>query len=588
VLQFDDATPRRGAAERCKGATAIGATSILLEILGGAALLLWGVRMVRTGFSRAFGASLRHAVGASCRNRFSAFLVGLGATALLQSSTATALMTTSFTGRGLVQLAPATAVMLGANVGTALVAQVLSFDLGVAFAILLLAGVAAFMATENNKTRNLGRVAIGLGLMLVSLRLIMEASAPLQGSVALHAMLESLGSAPAVAALVGALLAWLAHSSLAIVLLAMSLAGAGATDLSVAFALVLGANLGGAVAPVVMTLGAPPGARRVALGNLLIRGVGVAVAVPCLGFVAPLLQQLEADPARQVVNLHAAFNLALAVAFLPLIRWVAALCARLAPDEPAGEAPDQPRYLDDQALETPAVALASAARETLRMGDMVEEMLRRSIEVLHADDARLAREVERMDDAVDALHEAIKLYLTKLRQSELDEAESRRYVEILTFTTNLEHMGDIIDKNLMELAAKKIRRRLAFSDEGWREIVAFHGLVLDNLRLSFNVFISGDLKAARRLFEEKVRLRDAERAAGESHIARLREGRPQTVESSALHLDLIRDLKRIHDHLVSAAYPILEAAGELRASRLRETAADAPPLSGLAAPHSGA
>jgi phosphate:Na+ symporter len=208
--------------------------------------------------------------------------------------------------------------------------------------------------------------------------------------------------------------------------------------------------------------------------------------------------------------------------------------------------------------------------------------------VLHADDARLAREVERMDDTVDALHEAIKLYLTKLRQSELDEAESRRYVEILTFTTNLEHMGDIIDKNLMELAAKKIRRRLAFSDEGWREIVAFHELVLDNLRLSFNVFISGDLKAARRLFEEKVRLRDAERAAGESHIARLREGRPQTVESSALHLDLIRDLKRIHDHLVSAAYPMLEAAGELRASRLRETAADAPPLSGLATPHSGA
>ncbi len=544
--------------------------------------------MVRTGFTRAYGASLRRAVGASCRNRFSAFAVGLGATALLQSSTATALMTMSFAGRGLVALAPALAVMLGADVGTAFVAQVLSFDLRALFPILLLAGVVAFMATEHNRTRSLGRVAIGLGLMLLALRLIREASAPLRDSAGLHAVLGPLASEPALAALAGALLAWLAHSSLAIVLLAMSFAGAGAADLPVAFAVVLGANLGAAVAPVAMTLGAARAARRVPLGNLLIRAAGVAVAVPCLGLLAPLLQQFDAEPARQVVNLHAAFNLALAAVFLPATQWVAALCLRLLPDEPAGEASDRPRYLDADALETPTVALAAAARETLRMGDIVEQMLRRSIDVFRADDAKLAREVERMDDTVDRLHEAIKLYLTKLRQSELDEAESRRYVEILTFTTNLEHVGDIIDKNLMELAAKKIRRRLAFSEEGWREIAAFHGMVLENLRLAFNVFVSGDVKAARKLFGEKVRLRDAERAAGDSHLARLREGRPATVESSALHLDMIRDLKRIHGHLISAAYPILEAAGELRTSRLREAAPDAPPAPGLAAPHPGA
>ena len=548
----------------------IGGTEILLNIAGGVALLLWGVRMVRTGVTRAFGAGLRRLIAASTRNRLAAFGVGIGVTALLQSSTATALIVASFAGGGLIAATAALAVMLGADVGTTLVAQVLSLDVGFLSPALVIIGVVAHMTAAVGPRRHLGRVAIGLGLMLLALQLIVGASAPLREAPALGFILAPLAQEALLAVLLAALLTWLAHSSLAVVLLIMSLAATNVVPLPLAFALVIGANIGGAISPVMMTMGSGREARRVPVGNLLMRLVGGLAMLPLIGLVVPLLPELGAAPARQVVNFHTAFNLGLAIVFLPLIDAVAALVARLLPAEPRGEDPSQPRYLDPAALDTPSVALASAARETLRMGDLVETMLARSIDVFQNDDAGLAREIEETDDIVDTLHEAIKLYLTKASAEELEDRESRRCVEILTFTTNLEHIGDIIDKNLMELAHKKIRKQVSFSVAGLKEIQEFHAHVVANMQLAFNIFMEGDVKLARQLLAEKISMRDLEISVAESHFDRLRAGRPETIQTTGLHLDIIRDLKRINGHLTAVAYPILEAAGELTDSRLRK------------------
>jgi phosphate:Na+ symporter len=221
------------------------------------------------------------------------------------------------------------------------------------------------------------------------------------------------------------------------------------------------------------------------------------------------------------------------------------------------------------------------------MGDIVERMLRQAMTALLTDDRKLVAEVGRMDNAVDRLHEAIKLYVTEVTRESLDDTEGTRATEVLSFTTNLEHIGDIVDKNLMELAAKKIKNKRRFSDEGRAELLALHTKVVENLKLALGVFISGDVKIARRLIDEKVRVRDAERAAAESHLARLREGRIESIDSSSLHLDVLRDLKRIHSHICSVAYPVLDAAGELRASRLKtpeEESAPAPPAGAAARP----
>jgi phosphate:Na+ symporter len=305
------------------------------------------------------------------------------------------------------------------------------------------------------------------------------------------------------------------------------------------------------------------------LGNAIFRLIGVAAALPLLPIVTPHLSSLEAEPWRQVADFHTAFNLALAVVFIGLTGPVARICTRLQPDRPRGADEGKPRYLDRAAMESPAVATANAARETLRMGDTVAKMLGGTLDVFRNDDRKLLREIEQMDNDVDTLHEAIKLYLTEVSRESMDARDQKRSIDVITFTTNLEHIGDIIDKNLMELAAKKIKNKLRFSDEGFGEIERMHRRLMGNLELALNVFISGEVSMARRLLEEKVAFRELERAASESHLARLRSGKLESLETSSLHLDVLRDLKRINSHLTSVAYPILDAAGELERTRLK-------------------
>jgi phosphate:Na+ symporter len=539
--------------------------------MGGVALLLWGMHMVHSGILRAFGADLRRFLGAALGNRFSAFGVGLAVTTVLQSSTATGLLVTSFAAGGMLALVPALAVMLGANVGTTLVVQVLSFDISAAAPVLLVIGLIAFRRGGRTRTHDLGRVAVGLGLMLLALHILLGSLAPAENAPAVRTLLQAVTTEPLLNLVIGALLAWAAHSSVAVVVMVMSLAYSNFLSPEAVLALVLGANLGSAVNPVLEGAGGgDPAARRLPLGNLAIRAVGCLAALPVLPRIAALLPTLEPSPARQAADFHSLFNLALALIFLPLLDPIARGLERLLPARRQVDDPGRPRHLDPTALETPSVALTCAAREVLHVGDIVETMLRRTITALVADDRKLVAEIEEMDDAVDRLDEAIKLYVTEITRNSLESQDAHRAMEIISFSINLEHIGDIIDRNLMELAAKKIKRRLKFSPEGETELRAFHQRVLDSLKLALGVFMSGDVALARQLIREKVPVREAERAAAESHLARLREGRPESIETSSLHLDVLRDLKRIHSHICAAAYPVLERTGELQPSRLKE------------------
>ena len=547
----------------------------VLNVLGSVALLLWGVRMVRTGLTRAFGATLRRAIAACSRNRFTAFIGGLAITGLLQSSTATSLLVSSFAGRGLIPLSIAFAIMLGADVGTTIAAQVLSFDLGWVSPLLIGVGVITFLSSDSDKPHHLGRVAIGLGLMLLSLKLLTLATLPLRTAPAFMALLQGLQDEYVIAVVVGTLATWFVHSSLSTVLLVMSFAGSGLIEPKLALALVIGANIGGALAPYMAQSGSDVAARRVPLANLLTRAITGIVLLPFLGPAVEWLALIDSSLTRMSVNFHTFFNIAAAIVFLPLVDVVAWMCRRLLPDRPVPDDPGKPRHLDANVLDSPAEALGCALRETLNLGDRVGDMLRETITVFDRNDVRAVKAIEAADDSVDRLYEAIKLYLIQTSRNELGEEDGKRYVEILTFTTNLEHVGDIIDKNLMELAAKKIRNRYAFSPEGMAELRAIHSQVLENLRLALNVFTTRDITLARRLVAEKTAMREAEVRAADSHYARLREGRPESIETSSIHMDVIRDLKRINGHLTTVAYPILEAAGELAESRLKAVQTEA-------------
>jgi phosphate:Na+ symporter len=408
--------------------------------------------------------------------------------------------------------------------------------------------------------------------MLLALHILIDTLAPAENAPAVRVMLNAITNDPVLCILIAAALTWAAHSSVASVLLIMSLAYSHFVTPVAALALVLGANFGSAINPILEAGHRDdPASYRLPAGNLLNRLVGIVLVTPFLLPIANLLESIQPDMAKMTAEFHIAFNVALAVIFIGLLDPVAWVLTKIFPEQKVSTNPAVPQYLDEGTLDTPSLALADASRETLHMGDVVEQMLQKVMTALMTDNRALVTEVSRTDNIVDRLDEAIKLYVTKLTRGSLDEREGQRAMEIISFTINLEHIGDIIDKNLSEVAAKKIRRKLQFSSEGAAELAAFHKRVLDSLKLAFGVFMSGDVGNARKLIAEKAELRNVELAAAERHLERLREGRPETLETTSLHLDVLRDLKRIHSHICSVAYPVLDMAGENPAAEVAES-----------------
>ena len=543
----------------------------VLDLAGSVALLLWGVHMVQSGVQRALGPNLRRVLAAALGNRAKALFAGLGVTALLQSSTATGFMLTSFAADGLVALVPALAAMLGANIGTTLIVQALSFDVARFAPVLVLIGVVGFRR-GSTRTRDFGRVAIGLGLLLMALARLVEITRPYEDQPSLRLLLGTLASDPLMDVLVAAALTWAAHSSVAVVLFVMSLAANGVVPPAAAFALVIGANIGTSLNPVIE--GAPggdPAARRLPIGNLLIRSVFGMMALSLIGPISRWMVVVLPDQQHAVAAFHTAFNVALALVALPLLGPYARLLCRLLPRRVEDVDPSRPLYLDHSALDNPPVAVANAAREALHMADVLAEMLTGAEEALLGSDRRRIEATKRLDDVLDRLNSAIQTYLGAIDPESMSEADHRRLMEVLAFAINVEHAGDAIERNLMAHAGKRLKRGVSFPSEGVDNIRTMAGRLSANLRSASAVFIAQDTRAARRLAAEKRAFRNLETEANEAHLQRLRSGGSVSQDSSALYVDVLRDLKLINGYLVAAAaYPVLATEGELLTSRLRQ------------------
>jgi phosphate:Na+ symporter len=544
------------------------ATLSLLNLAGAIALLLWGVHMVQSGVQRAFGSDLRRFLARALDNRLKAAAAGLGVTAVLQSSTATGLMIASFASAGFVALVPALAVMLGANVGTTLIVQALSFNVSRLSPLLLLIGVVTFR-TGGARTRDLGRVAIGLGLMLIALSHLLEIITPYEDVPSLRILMGGIATDRLISVAFGALLAWAAHSSVAVALLVMSFTEKGVVPLNAALALIIGANIGTALNPLLEgARGGDPAGRRVVVGNVIPRLIGAAVALPLLTPIGIGLVQIEPSFSRAVADFHTAFNLVLALAFLPLLGPLSRLLERLMPARISAADPSRPLYLDDTALEAPSIALGHAAREALRMVDVLDSMIEGAADARRTGDRETMARARRLDDVLDALNSEIKRYLTRLDPETLTDDEHRRIEAVLAFSLNLEAAGDVVERNIAGIAAKLVKRGVALSPDDDREIEDVFAAVRANLRSAASVFMTGDRRGARLLSQQKAEFRRREAEAVRTHFARLRD-QPNRTPQDAAPLDLMRDIKRLNDHLIAgAAYPVLEAAGELMPSRI--------------------
>lgn len=550
---------------------------ILLQLAGAIMLLLWAVRMVRTGVERAHGVFLREALRGATKGRVRAAAAGTVLAVMLQSATAVAVLAAGFAATGVMTVSGGLAVMLGADVGSALVVQALSFDLSWLVPLLLFAGATMFLKVEARIVKQTGRTLLGIAFILISLRMVGEATAPMRHSALLPMAIDYLRGDPVTAFGAAALFTWLIHSSVASVLLFMSMAAQGVLPAEVALPMILGVNLGAGLVAVGLTRGQAIDSRRIPLGNLIFRATAaVAILVGLQAATLPISWFGE-SAARQVVNLHLAFNLALLVVCLPFTATMERLAQLILPDAPAGEETfdlmsRRKSALDRTVIKMPGVALASATREVLRMAETVEIMLRPVMELFESGDKARVAQLRRLDEEVNRAHTDIKLYIAEVNRGTMSQDEARRGIELTDLAINLEHAGDIIAKNLLVLAEEKSDKRLSFSREGWSELTALHDRVLANMQIAMNVLVSGDLEAARQLVVEKERMRKLERDSHERHLKRLQSGTVQSIETSDIHLEAVRALKEFNSLLVSVAYPILTQSGDLLESRLAKTA----------------
>jgi phosphate:Na+ symporter len=531
------------------------ANLVLFSLLGGTALLLYGVRFVGEGLQRASGTRLRHILSTLTGNRLKSLLVGAGVTAVLQSSSATTVMLVGFASAGLLTLRQTIGVILGADVGTTVTVQLLAFDLLQLSPLVVFVGWLLYV-TGRGTPRYLGQAILGFGFLFLGMKLIHDGTAPLATNQLIADLLRALTDQPLLLVLISALFTAVVRSSAAVIGLALSLASAGLMPLVGAIPIIFGANVGTAATAVLAAVGQNAEARRVAAAHAAFKIVGVVIFFPLIGPFADLVRTTSPDVQRQIANAHTIFNVALALVFLPFSGLAADLITRLIP-ETRRQSESGPMYLNPAVLDTPAVALGQALREVLRMGDVVLQSLRETRVVLERNDEALMREIVARDDLIDRLEEDIKQYLVKLREQALTEEQAERETALIFVIVNLEEIGDVIDKNLMDLAEKKIRGNHVFSAQGWREIADLHAKVVENLELAMGALASGDREIAEKVIRHKSVVNTMERQLRAAHIQRLHEGLRESIDTSSIHLDLLASFKRANSLVTGIAYAVL-------------------------------
>ncbi len=533
---------------------------MLITLFGGMALLLYGMQLVGEGLQLAAGGRMRQILSSITNNRFKGMMVGAFITAVIQSSSATTVMLVGFASSGLMDLTQTIGVILGADIGTTITVQLIAFQIFDYALLLVGVGFLLIFASKRKIFKYVGQAILGFGFIFFAMKVMSDAMVPLRQSEIVKTLLVSLGDQPFLGIIVASVFSALVHSSAATIGLAITLSLQGLLPTHAAIPVIFGANIGTCATALASSIGTKPEAKRVALAHIFFKVVGVLVFLPFIPPFVRLVQLTANDAARQIANAHTLFNVGITALFLPFSSLLARFISRLVPEDKEGEGIFGPKYLDEHMLETPALALGQATREALRMADIVSDMFTKTIATFSGEDPELIEFIQEKDDQVDTLDREIKHYLTKLSQQSLTDEQSKREIGILAFGNNMENIGDIVDKNLMDLAKKKLSKGVHFSEAGYKEIVLLHKKVLQNLELAISAFASNDPALGQQVLERKLEISQTERKFRQAHIQRLHEGYRESIDTSEIHLDVLTNLKRINSHITAVAYPILENA----------------------------
>ena len=532
--------------------------STAIGIGGGLALFLFGFGFGSRGLTRAAADRLRRLLWNLTRNRLLGLVAGTSITAILQSSTAATVMLVSFANAELISVGQSLGVILGADIGTTITVQIIAFKIMDYGLVLIALGLAIMTIWRASPHKYIGQVVLGFGLLFFGMKVMADSASPLSFSPAFHDFFSTLGRYPLLGILVAALVTALLHSSAATMGLLLMLSFQGLMDLRSAIPMVLGANVGTCVTALTAAIRGTTEARRVAVAHTLFKVLTVALVFLLISPFAEFVQRTTQNPTRQIANAHTFFNITAALIFLPLLdpyRW---LLLKLIPERARVLKRFGPLYLDERVLTAPSLALGYAAREIIRMAEITYSMLENAIEAFVHNDGELRKKIVTEDDEVDYLEETITPYLTKLSQQELSRGQSKREVELLYIVDELEHIGDIVSKNLMSYAQKKMKQGLLFSQQGMEEIRYYHLEVLKTLRMAVSALTTSDRSVASDVVKRRDYLSELVRELHQKHIDRLHRGLKESLETSTIHLDFISDLERINFHACNIGAELLE------------------------------
>jgi phosphate:Na+ symporter len=530
---------------------------VFISLFGGVLLLLYGIKLLNDGLQNATGSKIRSLLRSLTSNRLTAVGAGAFITGLIQSSSATSVMLVGFVSAGLMSFRQTLAVILGADIGATLTVQLIAFHIYDYSLLLVGIGLSFVLFTKKMLTKSLGQGILGFGFVFLSLKIMTDAMTPLQGNELFRQVFVALTDTPFIGIVLSAGVTALIHSSAATLGIALALAKSGLIPIQAAIYIILGANIGTCATALIASLRSPAEARRVAWAHVFFKVLGVILFLPFLTPFQSLVTHTASDLTRQIANAHTLFNVIMAILFVPFTGLFSKLIIKLVPEK-AEEKKFGPMYLDDHVLGTPALALGQATREALRESDIVREMLIDAVKVFQSDDPSTISVIKNKDNLIDLLDRHIRLYLTRLSSSHLTESQSRRAMAVLEIARNLESIGDIIDRNIMPLAVKRIDKGITFSQEGMDEIISFHKKIIENFDAAISAFASNDRDLADRVLRNKEELGTVERELVQAHLDRLRKGLRESIETSHIHLDVIGNLARINSLITHIIYPIAE------------------------------
>ena len=528
-------------------------STMIISMLGGLGLFLYGMKLMGEGIEKVAGSKMKTILEWCTKNRLIGVIVGTIFTAIIQSSSAATVMVVSFVNSGLMNLMQAVGVIMGANIGTTVTAQIVAFDLDSIAPVFVITGVVMIMFFKNETVNKVGEVLFGFGALFLGMSLMKNSMAGIKDSVAVMKMISSLKN-PLVAILVGLVITTILQSSSASVGILVTMAGSGLVELPMCFYVILGCNIGACTSAVLVGLTGKKDAKRAALIHLMFNIIGsiimLLILLPFGGYVEHWINAISADPKRAVANTHTIFKVFQVIILFPFAGWIVKLTQWLVPGEDEQKEKYELKYISLDSAVSPAIAMIEVTNEIKRMGEIANYNLERSMEALMKGNKDIINEVFEREHEVDFLSRKITDFLVKINQM-LPVSETKNIAGYYHVVSDIERIGDHAE-NIAEFAQTKLNESIEFSKVGAEELQHMFDVMNKEVKLALEAFTERNEEHLKEIMDLENEVDDLEKQLQRNHVRRMAKN--ECSPKAAIFSDLISNFERVSDHATNIAF----------------------------------